>query len=100
MPTVVVLGEMPNSYPLIWVKICGSTYLIRKDLVGVISEIRKSDLIQVQKSRQIKQSLFNVILGHFSGLNKFLHCVQSCRGLRHLSFDTKITYIASVIWMI
>jgi len=42
-------------------------------LVEVIPEI---DFVYVLKSCQIVQFLFNIVLGHFSGLNNFFHCGQ------------------------
>ena len=47
-------------------------------LVEVIPEI---DFVYVLKSCQIVQFLFNIVLGHFSGLNNFFHFRQSTRGL-------------------
>jgi hypothetical protein len=66
-------------------------------LVGVIPEF---NLAHVLKPHRIVQSLFNISLGLFKGLNNIYHCGQSCRGLSHLSFDTKITLIASGFWKI
>jgi len=91
------LGEMPNPNPLLWSKFHGSKYQIRTGYVGVITEF---NLAHVLKRHQIVQSLFNAILGPFTGLNKLSRCGQSYRGLPHLSFDTKITLIVSVFWKI
>jgi len=62
-------------------------------LDGVIPEV---NLAHVRKPHQIRQFLFIAVLGHFIGLNNFCHYGQSCRGIRYLSFDAKITPIASV----
>ena len=97
MFAVVDLGEMPNPNPLLWSKFHGSKYLIRRGHVGVIPEF---NLAHVLKPHQIVQSLFNVVLGLFTGLNNVYRRGQSCRGLPNLYFDTKFTLIASVFWKI
>ena len=69
--TLVDLGEMPNPNPLLWSKFHGSKYQIRTGYVGVITEF---NLAHVLKPLQIVQSLFNAILGLFTGLNKLSLC--------------------------
>jgi hypothetical protein len=91
---VVSLGEISNPYPLIFVKFCGLNPLSRGHLFGVNLEIILVDLL---KSHQIVLSLFLVVLRYLHGFNKICHCGQNCRGLQHLSFDTKVTIIAPVI---
>jgi hypothetical protein len=94
---VVDLGEMPNPNPLLRSKFHGSNHLVENGLAGVIPEIH---LAHVLDFCQTEQFLFIAILGHLYGINKFYHCGQSCRVLRHLFFDTKITLVASVFWKI
>ena len=96
---VIDLGEISDPNPLLWSKLHGSNHLIRKCLVGVIPEVNLAHPRSETPSDYAV--LFIAVLGHLSGLNKFCHCGQSCRGLRHLSFDAKSTLIASVfqkIW--
>jgi hypothetical protein len=42
----VVLGEMLNPNPLIWIKFCGSNHLVEKGLVGVIPEIHLAHVLE------------------------------------------------------
>jgi hypothetical protein len=95
---MVDLGEMENPNPLLWSMFHRSNHLIGKGLVEVIPEI---DLIHVLNFRQTEQFQFIAVLGYLSGLNKFHHYEQSCRGLQYLSLDTRSTLISSVfleIW--
>jgi hypothetical protein len=85
---------MPNPNPLLWSLFHGLNHLIGKGLVGVNPEI---DLIHVLNFHQTEQFQFITILGYLNGDNKFYYCEKSCRGLQYLSFDTKITLIASVV---
>jgi hypothetical protein len=67
----VSLGEMPNTNPLLWIKICGSNHLTRRGLAGVLQEIHEIDLVHVLKSRQSVQFQLIIVLGHLNGRNQF-----------------------------
>jgi hypothetical protein len=90
---VIDLGEISDPNPLLCSNFHGSNHLFRRCLVGVMREV---NLPHVLKPYQIMQFLFITVLGQLSGLNYFWQCEQSCRRLRHLSFDAKSTLIASV----
>jgi hypothetical protein len=67
-------------------------------LEGVyLEQFPKLIFIHVLNFRQTEQFLFMAVLDNLSGLNKFCHCGRSCRGLQYLSFDSKITLIASLV---
>ena len=66
---VVALCETPNHDPILLIKFHGLNRLFRWGLDGVIPKSCPRS-----ESHQIVQSLFNIVLGLFSCLNKLYPC--------------------------